>query len=173
MFEHTTIGRKLALSFTVLVLVLGVIVVASFMGVSGIVDNAEEVIYGNELDAQITQKEVDHLKWVGKVNALLTDESVTTLDVETDDHACGFGTWLYSDARQQAEDKIPGLSAILKGIEEPHQHLHASAHHIAEAFVQADAQLPGILAARSGAGSRLPEGRPGAAQRSGVREVAP
>ena len=148
MFKNMTIGKKLAFGFSVVLLVLGSIVVMSFTGVGDIVNNAKEVIYGNTLDAMMAQKEVDHLNWAGKVNSLLTDDKVTKLEVETDGHKCGFGQWLYSDARKEAETKIPALASIFKDIEEPHQCLHESAIHIGEAFVQADTALPGILAAR-------------------------
>ena len=36
--------------------------------------------------------------WVNGVNALLTDDSVTTLEVQTDHTKCAFGKWLLSDA---------------------------------------------------------------------------
>jgi methyl-accepting chemotaxis protein len=148
MFRNMTIGKKLACGFGVMVVALAVIVVLSFTGVGSIVTNAEEVIYGNQLDTVMTQKEVDHLNWVSKVNQLLTDSSVTKLDVQTDDHKCGFGEWLYSNSRKEAEQSIPELASVFKNLEQPHKHLHDSAIQIGEVFVQADAQLPGIIAAR-------------------------
>ncbi|MHC4532962.1 MAG: methyl-accepting chemotaxis protein [Planctomycetota bacterium] len=148
MFKNMTIGKKLAFGFASVLVALGVVVALSFTGVGGIVQNATQVIYGNELDAIMTQKEVDHLNWVAQVNALLTDDNVTKLTVQTDDHKCGFGQWLYGDTRKAAEKQIPALASILKEIEEPHNELHKSAIHIGEEFTQADAALPGILAAR-------------------------
>jgi methyl-accepting chemotaxis protein len=148
MTKNLTLGKKLACGFGVILAALALIVVLSFAGVGRIVTNAEEVIYGNQLDAVMTQKEVDHLNWVSKVTQLLTDEKVTKLEVQTDDHKCGFGKWLYSDERKEAETSIPALASILKDIEQPHRQLHESAIHIGEVFVQADAELPGIIAAR-------------------------
>jgi methyl-accepting chemotaxis protein len=148
MFRNMTVGRKIGLGFGAVLVALAVVVTLSFTGVSGIVGNAEEVIYGNRIDGELAQKEVDHLNWINRVNALLTDESVTTLDVETDHTKCAFGKWLYSDRRKEAERHIPGLSGILSDIEAPHQHLHESAIEIDKHFCQADADLPGLLAAR-------------------------
>jgi methyl-accepting chemotaxis protein len=148
MFKDMTLGKKLACGFGVVLLALALIVVLSFTGVSGIVKNAKEVIYGNQLDTVMAQKEVDHLNWVSKVNQLLTDEKVTQLNVQTDDHKCGFGKWLYSDARKEAETSIPAIASILKGLEQPHKDLHQSAINIGEVFVQADTELPGVIAAR-------------------------
>ncbi len=148
MFQNMTLSKKLACGFGVVLAALAVIVVLSFVGVGGIVTNAKKVVYGNQLDAVMTQKEVDHLNWVSQVNQLLTDETVTTLTVQTDDHRCGFGEWLYSDQRKEAETAIPSLASVLKALEQPHKELHASAIHIGEAFVQADPELPGTIAAR-------------------------
>ncbi|MCP4609867.1 MAG: hypothetical protein GY845_14260 [Planctomycetes bacterium] len=148
MFKNLTIGKKLAFGFASVLVALGVVVALAFVGVGGIVSNATQVIYGNELDAIMTQKEVDHLNWVAQVNSLLTDDKVTKLTVQTDDHKCGFGQWLYGDTRKEAEKQIPALASILKEIEEPHHHLHQSAVKIGDEFVQANAALPGVLAAR-------------------------
>jgi len=148
MFKQMTVGKKIGFGFGAVLLALTAMVALSFTGVSSIVDNAKEVIYGNSLDAEMTQKEVDHLNWASKVSALLTDETVTALEVEIDDHKCGFGKWLYGDRREEAADRVPGLAEILKAIEKPHHQLHESAVHIKECFRQADTKLPGLICAR-------------------------
>jgi methyl-accepting chemotaxis protein len=89
---------------------------------------------------------VDHLNWVNKVSALLNDDSVTRLEVETDPHKCGFGQWYYGEGRQQAERLVPQVRSILTEIEEPHQQLHESAVAIGEIFKPADNHLPKFLA---------------------------
>jgi methyl-accepting chemotaxis protein len=114
-------------------------------GVGEIVGNAGEVITGNKLNAQIIQKEVDHLNWVGKLVAYLTDEKVTSLDIQTDPHKCGFGTWYYSDDRKKAEETVPALKPLLASIEQPHKKLHESAIAINEKFVKIDTQLGSFL----------------------------
>ena len=83
MFRKMTLGKKLACGFGVVLAALALIVVLSFIGVGGIVTNAKEVIYGNQLDAVMTQKEVDHLNWVSKVNQLLTNDKVTEYEEST------------------------------------------------------------------------------------------
>jgi methyl-accepting chemotaxis protein len=147
-WKNLTIGKKIAIGFGVVMTLLVVCVVESFMGVGGIVGNASQVIDGNKLDCTLAQKEVDHLNWANSVNALLTDERITKLEVETDDHKCAFGKWLYGDERRQAEELVPSLAAMFKAIEEPHRHLHESAIGIGENFKQADPSLPGFLAAK-------------------------
>jgi methyl-accepting chemotaxis protein len=147
-WKNLTIGKKIAVGFGVVMALLAVCVVLSYTGVGGIVGNASQVIDGNKLDCALAQKEVDHLNWANQVNALLTDERITKLEVETDDHKCAFGKWLYGEERRQAEALVPSLAALFKAIEEPHRHLHESAIGIGKHFKQADPELPGFLAAK-------------------------
>jgi len=147
-WNNLTIGKKIALGFGVTLVLLGVVACLSYFGVGGIVRNAGQVIDGNKLDGMLAQKEVDHLNWVGKVNDLLNDDSVTKLEVQTDDHKCGFGQWLYGEERKAAEDLVPSLAPLFKSIEEPHRHLHESAIEIGRRFRQADPNLPSLLLER-------------------------
>lgn len=143
--KSMTIGKKIASGFGVILVILVGIIVVNYTGVGNIVQDAEEVINGNKLDGTLAQKEVDHLNWAAEVNALLTDDSVTTLNVETDYHKCGFGRWYYSDARKKAEALVPSLAPLLKEIEQPHIELHESAIEIQNVFVQADPKLQAKL----------------------------
>ena len=140
---------KFTIGFGAVLLFLGIVALWSILGVGTIIENAEEVIHGNELRATLVQREVDHLNWAGEVNALLSDKNVTTLEVETDPHKCGFGQWYYGSGRQEAEKQIPELKGLLAEIEAPHIALHQSAREIGKVFVQADAGLPSLLVERA------------------------
>jgi len=144
-WKNLTIGKKIILGYSVILLLLLALGVINYLGVGAIVHNADEVISGNSLNALITQKEVDHLNWAGQVNALLTDSTVTELQAETDDHQCGLGKWLYSEQRKEAEKLVPSLAPLLKQIEEPHRVLHESALAIAKVFRAADTTLPILI----------------------------
>lgn len=146
--NNLTIGKKVAMGFGLIIVLLAVVGLLSFSGVKGIVFNAGQVINGNKLDGMLAQKEVDHLKWVNNVNALLTDDSVTELSVETDHKQCGFGKWLYGEERHAAEKLVPSLAPLLKSIEDPHHRLHASAIDIKKHFNHADVHLPALLLQR-------------------------
>lgn len=63
------------------------------MGVTQIVSNAGEVIAGNELRGLLVEREVDHLNWANGVSELIADDSVQSLNVETDPTQCAFGKW--------------------------------------------------------------------------------
>jgi methyl-accepting chemotaxis protein len=140
--KNLRIALKFAFSFGGLLLLLAVVALWSVFGIRGIVGNAGEVIDGNKLNGMLVQREVDHLKWAEKVNSLLTDDSVTELKVQTDDHKCGMGKWLYGEGRKEAEKLLPSLALILKSIEEPHRKLHESAIDVGDTFEQADVSLP-------------------------------
>lgn len=144
-WKNLTIGKKIILGYSVVLLLLLVLGVINYLGVGTIVHNAGEVISGNNLNAIITQKEVDHLNWSSQVNALLTDSTVTELKVETDDHKCGLGQWLYSEQRKEAEKLVPSLVPLLKKIEEPHRLLHESALDITKVFRPGDPTLPVLI----------------------------
>ncbi|ACL02869.1 Methyl-accepting chemotaxis sensory transducer [Desulfatibacillum aliphaticivorans] len=147
-WQRMTVGKRIAFGFAVVLVLLTAVGLLSFTGVGGIVHNAGMVIDGNKLDGVLAQREVDHLNWAGSVNALLTDENITELHVETDPRQCGFGKWLYGEGRKNAEALVPSLAPIIKRIEEPHARLHESAISIGKAFQPADANLPAYLQAR-------------------------
>ncbi len=144
-WNSLNINRKITVGFGIVLTLFVATGLTNFFGVEGVISNAEQVIKGNQLDSVLSQREVDHLNWVNKVNALLTDDHVTTLDVETDDHKCGFGKWLYGPGRREAERQIPALAPLFKQIEAPHHALHQSAIAIARLFKPADLKLNAFL----------------------------
>ncbi|MBU4152008.1 MAG: CZB domain-containing protein [Proteobacteria bacterium] len=158
-WNKLTIGKKIASGFMAILALLVTMIVINTYGIDHIVGDAQEVIDGNKLDATLAQKEVDHLNWVAKVSSLLSNETTTELDVETDHTKCGFGKWLYGDGRQQAEHMAPTLAPLLKNIEQPHQALHDSATEINTVFKPADtllsAQLITLEAAHLGWANRV------------------
>ncbi|HIJ78412.1 MAG: methyl-accepting chemotaxis protein [Desulfobulbaceae bacterium] len=140
-----TINQRITIGFGI---VLALFIICGFLslwGTNSIIKNASDVIDGNRLDGELAQREVDHLNWINKVNALLTDDQITTLKVETDDHKCGFGKWLYGEGRNEAERLVPSLAPLVKKIEKPHADLHNSAIKIGERFRQADRSLGNFL----------------------------
>ncbi len=69
----------------------------------------------------------------------MLDGKSTRLGVQTDDHQCKLGAWLYGSARKQTEAAIPAIAALLKNLEAPHARMHDSAK-----------QMDRVLADRSG-----------------------
>ena len=144
--KNWKMALKMVFGFGIVLVLLAVIAIMSVTGIAGIIDNAKTVIEGNKLNGLLTQREVDHLNWAGEVNGLLTDDSITELNVEVDDHECLLGKWLYGDGRKDAELLVPSLAPLFTSIEEPHRLMHESATHIKDVFVQADLNIPAVLA---------------------------
>ncbi|MCB2182189.1 MAG: CZB domain-containing protein [Desulfobulbaceae bacterium] len=141
-WKNLTIGKKIVLGYSVIILLLVAFSALNYFGIGHLVEDAEEVIAGNKLNGILTQREVDHLNWVAELSSFLNDSSVTTLKVETDDHKCGLGKWLYGNGRKEAEKLIPSLAPLLRELEKPHLHLHESAIKIDDVFEDGDASLP-------------------------------
>ncbi len=145
-----TVGKRIAGAFAVLMILLAVVSVWSVMGVGNITGSSEKAIEGDAIASEILKREIDHLNWAKNVSALLTDDNVTKLEVQTDPHKCAFGQWYYGDERKHAEEFIPELAGYLREIEEPHRRLHESAIEIDKYFVQADMQLSSFLRDKKG-----------------------
>ena len=145
-WKNLKLSGKFAVGFGLVLMLLVIVSVWSSYGVNGIVGDAGGVISGNKLRGEIVQREVDHLKWTIALNALLTDDTVSELNIETDPHKCGFGKWYYGAGRKDAESLLPELSGIVTQLEEPHRKLHESAIKIEEVYRQADLTLPKFLA---------------------------
>ena len=141
-WKNMTIGKKIIMGFGIVLALLVAITIISYVGVGTIISNAEEVIRAKELDGTLAQREVDHLNWSEQVNSLLTNTNVTTLTVQTNHKECKLGKWLYGEGRHQAEEMLPGLAPLLKGLEQPHEKMHASAIAIQETYTPADPTLP-------------------------------
>ncbi len=140
-WKDLKLGKKFFVAFGAIVLILAGVAIWAITGIGTIVENAEEVIQGNELRTDLEEKYVQHLKWANDVNALMTDSDVTELNVETDHTQCAFGKWYYGEGRKEAEKLAPELKPYFDEMEEPHKHLHETAKKIDETFVQADRKL--------------------------------
>ncbi len=96
-WKNFKIAKKLYIGFS-LVLVLFIVVGAfnykSFSDIQIQTEYAQDTC-GNQAFA--IAKEVDHLKWITSLSNLFLDDHVTEVTVETDDHKCGLGKWLYSE----------------------------------------------------------------------------
>ncbi|MHB8835674.1 MAG: methyl-accepting chemotaxis protein [Candidatus Methylomirabilia bacterium] len=136
------LGKKIFTGIgTVLVLMVAMGVWA-ISGMGNITRNGTEAAEGNQLRAEVLQREVDHLKWSQTLGSYVHAETAGVLGIELDPTKCGFGKWYYGEGRKQAERLLVALAEPLRQIEEPHRRLHESAVSIRnerEAGKQADA----------------------------------
>jgi methyl-accepting chemotaxis protein len=143
-WKNYSLSLKFAIGFGIVLLLLIVVGIRATTGIDGIVGNAEEVIDGNKLRAEMMVREVDHLNWTAKVNALLTDEKLSVLDVQTNPRLCGLGKWYYSEERRKAEELLPELKNFFAQMEDPHKALHQSAVVIGNMFKESDQNPEGL-----------------------------
>ena len=88
-----------------------------------------------KLSAQLREAKTDHLAWAHSVkDVLVNGERVSSIDVETDDHKCNFGQWLYSDEVQRIKEENPEFANILEKVEKPHAELHNSVLEVEDHF---------------------------------------
>jgi len=132
------LSKKFGVAFGAIIIVMIITATWSILGIGDILTDAEEVIDGNKLRAEIENKYIDHLLWANNVNKLLTDENVTHLNVQTDHHKCAFGEWYYGDGRKDAEKLAPALKPLFDKMETPHEKLHQSAIKINDVYTQID-----------------------------------
>ncbi len=125
-WKDIKLRNKLFLGFSIVVLLLLVVSVLAYSGMGSIREQTREVILSNQIDSLIAQKEIEHLSWINNVSQLWTDPKAVKIDVETDDHNCDLGKWLYGDDRKLLESAYPDLTGLIKEIEHPHHELHAS-----------------------------------------------
>lgn len=145
-WKNLKIYQKLAIGFGSVILLLILISVGAIFTLDQFHDRTEAV---NELQHQVAfmvEKEVDHLHWMADVNALFNDDKITSLAVETDDHKCSLGQWLYSTETAQHAQNDPEFATHLKALEEPHNRLHQSAISINNSYKNFDLSLRGLLA---------------------------
>jgi methyl-accepting chemotaxis protein len=145
MLQQWSLGRKIGAGFGVVLVLLAAVAGWSVLGIGGIVGDAHEVIDGNQVKAQLIQRELDHMRWSDKVGAYISDPAVTTLAAQTDPHQCKLGRWLYGEGRREAEQLAPGLADVLARLEEPHARMHATAKAINDVYEPADLTLDGFL----------------------------
>ncbi len=144
-WKDLSLGKKFTVGFGIVLLLLVVTGGWAIYGVGGIVADAGQVIEGNKIRAEMVQKEVDHLNWANQLNALLTDDEIDHLAVETDHTQCAFGEWYYGEHRDHAVQLIPELGPLFDQIEDPHKRLHASAISISEKYADVDSTLGDFL----------------------------
>lgn len=100
-----------------------------------------------ELDAFFTEKESDHLKWLNTLQRSFFDDNGTGEKVQTDDHKCNLGEFMFGPQREKYTAIIPELETEFKKLEAPHAALHGSATKIYNA-IEKDEEGQGKAQAR-------------------------
>jgi len=136
--DNVSVGKKIGGGFGLFLVLLVTISVGSYLGLRTIENHSHLLLEHNTDKAFLLEKQIDHLNWLSKVNEIFLRDDVSKLEVETDDHKCGFGKWLYSDKTQAMLQEDGEEARLLKAIETPHRKLHESAIEIGRAHGDGD-----------------------------------
>ncbi len=138
--KNLPVYLKLGLGFGIILLLLLIIGGISYLNSKSTLAHNQDVESINAIEKEMIKKEVDHLKFMEKATQFFLVPSVTTMQVETDDHKCGLGKWLFGEGRRTAAEKIPELVESLKRVERSHAQLHGSIIQINDLAAKADKQ---------------------------------
>ncbi len=124
------LSKKFMIGFGSILLLAVIISSWSILGIEGIISDADSVIEGNEFNALVFERTIDHFVWTHQLSTFLLDENQNELKVQTDPRRCKLGEWYYGEGRKKAEELLPELKSVLSPLEEHHNHLHESATEI-------------------------------------------
>ncbi len=151
-FQQLPIAKKIALGFAGVMFLILAASLVNLAGVRRIIREAKEVVAGNELQATLMHREVDHLNWVTTLSTELAKQA-GGISVETNDHNCKLGKWLYGQGLKDAVALDPDLAPLFTKLEADHAALHETAKAIAQALAgggdKAHAQALGLYLDRT------------------------
>lgn len=136
-----SITAKLLLAFGTVLFFLTLITTVCWLRFGSIISAIDNAEYSAHLNKEILARENDHLKFMNKASRFFSDQTLRSMQVETDDHQCALGKWLYGGGRETAEQKIPALANLLQKLEQPHARLHDSVKQINEMAAKQEKSL--------------------------------
>lgn len=125
MLKNMNILTKVIASFMLAIIFFIMVGLVGMMATSSVVDSAEDVLFISANAQDIVSREVDHLKFVQKINKSL-NQGLKQIPVKKDYRKCNLGKFLYGPQRRKMEKIIPALKTYFQHLEKPHQALHSS-----------------------------------------------
>ena len=125
MLKNMNILTKVIASFMLAIIFFIMVGLVGMMATSSVVDSAEDVLFISANAQDILSREVDHLKFVQKINESL-NQGLKQIPVKKDYRKCNLGKFLYGPQRRKMEKIIPALKTYFQHLEKPHQALHSS-----------------------------------------------
>ncbi len=138
--KNLKIGQKLGISFGFMLLLIIIGNATSILSLQQIKSSISDSTFVNENKTFIIEKEIDHLKWMSKLKGIFLDSSITNVHVQTDDHKCGLGIWLYGNKIDRITDRDREFRSLVEKIKGPHRRLHASAIKIDQTYGESPEQ---------------------------------
>ncbi|MBI1938125.1 MAG: HAMP domain-containing protein [Ignavibacteriales bacterium] len=123
------LSKKFMLGFGLILFLTIIISSWAIFGIGGMKGDSELVIEGNNFNAKIFERTIDHFIWTHQLSMFLLGNN-EELKIQTDPTKCKLGKWYYGEERAKAEELLPELKHVLASLEEHHNHLHESAAEI-------------------------------------------
>jgi methyl-accepting chemotaxis protein len=141
-WKNWSLKVKLGAGFGGILLFLMSICLVGYLKMGSMASYVADSVYVNELDKELLQREVDHLRFLEKMSSFFIDENISFMKVKTDDRACNLGKWLYGKGAEIAVEKYPEITILLTRMKKPHAEIHHSAKEINDLVLAAgDKQL--------------------------------
>jgi methyl-accepting chemotaxis protein len=135
MFKNLKLSTKLW-GLTALLLIAVLIVAAnSIWSFRSLISNNDQYSDAARSKGFLSEKEADHLRWIGKVQALFV-ENEPKLDAELDHTKCGLGKFLYGEEGERMARSNPEIASLITELKEPHKRLHDSGQLIGDVWHQ-------------------------------------
>jgi len=128
--KDISLAKKMTAGFGLVLAILAGISTTCVMSSNRTLSNIDQVMFANEQKSTMLHLEIDHFKFMSKAQRFFSDSTASRMMVETDDHQCGLGKWLYGPVRQDTVNSLPQLAPLLKKLEQPHADLHNSVKEI-------------------------------------------
>jgi methyl-accepting chemotaxis protein len=145
-WKNWSIGIKMGVVFGIVFLLMAGVSGIGLLKIAQLSADMDQALSANALTSTLAKREIDHLRFAQKIRAFFQDASIPTLDLETDDHKCKLGDWLYGEGRKQAEQQHPELVPLLKELEAPHAQLHASVTEMKQILAKAEGKDMAVYA---------------------------
>jgi methyl-accepting chemotaxis protein len=147
-WENMSVARKMAVGFGGCIILISIVAIFNYFSLSKIKALFQETKAGTSNYAFFLEKEIDHLKWAASISELFLNAEVNELSVETDDHKCGLGKWLYGEGAQAIAARSKENSELIAALKNPHERLHQSAIAINESYNAFDPSIGKLVANR-------------------------
>ncbi|MCB2230993.1 CZB domain-containing protein [bacterium] len=144
-WKDLKVGKKLSIGFGLILVVFALAAILNYSNLGDIEEASGELEQAIEHELLMLAKVTDHVDWAKNLQALFADDRVTSVTVQTDDHKCGLGTWMYGEEATELAAKDPEFARLMKDLEVSHKRLHQSAIKIDEEYVAFDMEIRSML----------------------------
>ena len=136
--KKMTVGKQIVTGFAVILVLTAALGLYCYIGVRNLANDGVKMSQAGKMMGRMRGFNLDHYKFVERLNEFLTDNSVKRLDVETDPAKCPFGKWLAGEGSAKAVELVPELAPVINAMEGPHRKLHIAAANIAKEMNKLD-----------------------------------